>query len=134
MDRDHKDEDEIAKDSPMYVPKGIYFQHDSRTGDQGTENEEERSVCITRCEWSVMYVCILVFSPKTQSRSESVGKWEHDLYIEEEQKPRTQQEKELVSGVEEGVCDEDQQLSSVLVSGSQAFGRVGVSLALAFLF
>lgn len=39
-------------------------------------------------------------SPKPQSRSETVEKWEHDLYIEEEQKPRTQLEKDRVRRAE----------------------------------
>ena len=70
-------------------------------------------------------------SPKPQSRSETVEKWEHDLYIEEEQKPRTQSEKERVSRAERDfLCsvDHDRLCFFFLGAGSQAFGGVGVSL------
>ena len=48
-DGDQKQEEEISKDSPMYVPKGIYFQHDSRSGEPEDENVAKKSVDVAVC-------------------------------------------------------------------------------------
>ena len=63
------------------------------------ENFQHRNKVDYGC---LLSVCVSgILSPKPQSRSESIKKWEHDLYVEEEQKPRTQWEKDRVSGIEE---------------------------------
>lgn len=40
-EEEEEEKEEISKDSPMYVPKGIYFEHDSRSEEQD-ENEANK--------------------------------------------------------------------------------------------
>ena len=40
-EEEEEEKEEISKDSPMYVPKGIYFEHDSRSEEQD-ENEADK--------------------------------------------------------------------------------------------
>ena len=43
-EEEEEEEEEISKDSPMYVPKGVYFQHDSRSEEQENEEDVKRLV------------------------------------------------------------------------------------------
>ncbi|RWS12705.1 protein CASC3-like protein [Dinothrombium tinctorium] len=81
------DDDEDRR-NPQYIPKrGAFYEHDDRiTGEEGEKTNEPAVVIAKKAESAEKSL------KKTKKLWADDGKWKHDLFNEEEQKPKSYEE------------------------------------------